>query len=73
MDLSEDPSRLAAINELEQAQAFLGLMLAQLRTSTGNDKDRAYSSERFRYHASRGFALWSGKTLLDNMPAEGSA
>lgn len=42
-----EQARTAAIDELEQAQAFLGLVLMQLRTRTGNEQERAYSYSRF--------------------------
>lgn len=69
-------TRSTAIEELEQAQAYLTLMLAQLRTRTGDEQDRAYSFSRFHKHASNGIATlaqYGGKVKLEGMQPKGSA
>jgi hypothetical protein len=78
LDLAEawEQTRGAAIEELEQAQAYLGLMLAQLRTRTGDEKDRAYAFHRFHNHTAKALAHWSDygkRAALDAMQAQGNA
>jgi len=71
-----EQARIAAIEELEQAQAFLGLVLTQLRTRTGNEQDRAYSFSRLHHHVARFVSLMgqcAGKARLEGMQPAGRA
>jgi hypothetical protein len=68
--------RKAAIYEVELAQGFLGLILAQLRTGSGDERDRGYALNRFHRHASNLLKLMQqskNAPRLDAMQAQGSA
>jgi hypothetical protein len=68
--------RKAAIYEVELAQGFLGLVLAQLRTGSGDEQDRGYALNRFHRHAGNLLKLMQqskGAARLDAMQAQGSA
>lgn len=67
--------RKAAIYEVELAQGFLGLVLAQLRTGSGDEQDRAYALGRFHRHAVNLLKLMqsTNASRLEGMQAKGNA
>ena len=71
-----EQTRTAAIVDLEQAQAFLGLVLAQMRNAPGNSEALNYALRGFHHHATGALNLlkeYGNTARLDAMPAEGNA
>ncbi|WP_262299704.1 hypothetical protein [Microvirga sesbaniae] len=71
-----DQTRTAAIVDLEQAQAFLGLVLSQMRNAPGNSEALNYALRGFHHHATGALSLlkeYGNTARLDAMPAEGNA